>query len=105
MASAETPPLSIRHGIRIVPPEPQVTVEEVLLAVAEQIGHEKLQFASRMNKAVVVFVKEERLVNEMVEKGIVIRGIFYCGFAAVSSLSKNYGVWCTAVHPQRVVGK
>ncbi|KAJ8358960.1 hypothetical protein SKAU_G00154850 [Synaphobranchus kaupii] len=46
MASAETPPLSIRHGIRIVPPEPNVTVEEVLLAVAlavecGDVGHKR----------------------------------------------------------------
>ncbi len=36
-----------------------VNVEEVLLAVGEEIGYPNIVSASRMNKAVVVFVKEE----------------------------------------------
>lgn len=36
-------------------------VEEVLLAVREQVGHDKLSFASRMNKAVVVFLQRSLL--------------------------------------------
>ncbi|KAJ8380718.1 hypothetical protein SKAU_G00014960 [Synaphobranchus kaupii] len=58
MASAETPPLSIRHGARFVP-DLGVAMEEVLLAVGESIGHDNMCCASRMNKAVVVFMKEE----------------------------------------------
>eukprot|EP00064_Thunnus_orientalis_P002639 superscaffoldBa00000199_g2646 len=69
------PPLSNRHGIQIVLPEPCVVVEEVLLAVGEQVGHGNLLFASRMNKA-VVFLKEARHVSEMIESGIVIRDIY-----------------------------
>ena len=34
-ASSETPPPSIRQGVRIVPPDSSFTVEEVLLAVGE----------------------------------------------------------------------
>lgn len=49
MSSAETPPPSLRRGVRIVPPDSSVTVEEV------QVGHDNLLFASRMNKAVVFF--------------------------------------------------
>ena len=67
---------SIRHGVRIVPLEANVSVEEVLLCVGEEIGHDSLLFASRMNKAVVVFMKEERHVNTMIEKGVVIRDSF-----------------------------
>ena len=76
MASPETPPPSIRQGVRIVPPDSSVTVEEVLLAVGEQVGHVKLSFASRMNKAVVVFLKEEPLVYQLVESGVFIRDLF-----------------------------
>ena len=75
--SGETPSVpSIRHGVRIVPLEANVSVEEVLLCVGEEIGHDSLLFASRMNKAVVVFMKEERHVNTMIERGVVIRDSF-----------------------------
>ena len=76
MASPETPPPSIRQGVRIVPPDSSVTVEEVLLAVGEQVGHDKLSFASRMNKAVVVFLNEEPRVYQLVESGVFIRDLF-----------------------------
>ena len=76
MASSETPPLSIRQGVRIVPPDSNVTVEKVLLAVGEQVGHDKLSFASRMNKAVVVFLKDEPRVYQLVESGVFIRDLF-----------------------------
>ncbi|XP_035465986.2 mirror-image polydactyly gene 1 protein isoform X2 [Scophthalmus maximus] len=72
MASSETPPPSIRQGARIVPPDSDSTVEEVLLAV----GHDQLVFASRMNKAVVVFLKDELHVHMLVESGVFIRDIF-----------------------------
>lgn len=76
MASSGTRPPSIRHGARIVPPDNNVTVEEVLLAVGEQVGHEKLIFASRMNKAVVVFLKEEPLVHSLIGRGVFMREMF-----------------------------
>ncbi len=44
------------------------TVENVLLAMGEIVGHENIVSASRMNKAVVVFCKDEKLVNSLVEK-------------------------------------
>ena len=53
-----------------------MSVEEVLLCVGEEIGHDSLLFASRMNRAVVVFMKEERHVNTMIERGVVIRDSF-----------------------------
>ncbi|TWW78233.1 hypothetical protein D4764_11G0003540 [Takifugu flavidus] len=65
MASSGTPSLSIRHGVR-VQTDPSVSVEEVLLAVGDQVGHANLSYASRMNRGVVVFVKGERLVAELV---------------------------------------
>lgn len=68
-------PVSLRHGIRCVPAQ-GVTVEDVLLAVGELIGYENISSASRMNKAVVVFVKEEELANRLISEGIVVGGDF-----------------------------
>ena len=74
MASSAAPP-SIRQGVRIAPPDGSVSVEEVLLAVGEQVGYDKLSFASRMNKAVVVFLKDELVVHRLIEAGVVIRDL------------------------------
>ena len=83
MASSETSRPSIRQGVRLVPPDSSVSVEEVLLAVGEQVGHDQLSFASRMNKAVVVFVTSEARVHTLVESGVFIRD----SFVQVSPLS------------------
>lgn len=45
-------------------------MEQVLLAVGEQLGHENITYGSWMNKAVVVFLHEEQLVHLLVERGI-----------------------------------
>lgn len=76
MASSETPPPSLRQGVRIVPPDGTVTVEEILLAVGEQVGHDQLSYASRMNKAVVVFLKSVPFVYQLIESGVFIRDLF-----------------------------
>jgi len=68
-------PVSLRHGVRCVPAQ-GVTVEDVLLVVGELIGYENISSASRMNKAVVVFVKEEELANRLISEGIVVSGDF-----------------------------
>ncbi|XP_038548046.1 fukutin-like [Micropterus salmoides] len=70
-----TPPVSIRHGVRCVTAN-GVNVEEVLLAVGQEIGYENISSASRMNKAVVVFLKEENHVNHLISSGIVVSGDF-----------------------------
>ena len=61
------PSLSLPQGFRCVT-EATVTVEEFLVAVGEKVGERWKVGASRMNKAVVVFLKEERLVDCMVER-------------------------------------
>jgi hypothetical protein len=66
--------LSIRHGFRCVP-ENRVKVEEVLLTVDEQVGAEFIHSASRMNKAVVVFMKRAHLVGRLSARGIFVRGV------------------------------
>ncbi|KAK9518541.1 hypothetical protein VZT92_023847 [Zoarces viviparus] len=71
MASSVSP-----QGVRIVPPDNSVPVEEVLLAVGEQVGHDELSFASMMNKAVMVFLKQEPLVHQLIESGVFIRDVF-----------------------------
>ncbi|KAJ3612006.1 hypothetical protein NHX12_020285 [Muraenolepis orangiensis] len=48
MASSETPPPSLRQGVRIAPHDSSVSVEEALLAAGEQVGHGNLVFASRL---------------------------------------------------------
>lgn len=70
-----TPPVSLRHGVRCVTAN-GVNVEEVLLAVGQEIGYQNISSASRMNKAVVVFVKEENQVNRLITSGIVVSGDF-----------------------------
>jgi len=65
------PSLSLRNGFRCVPEAGNATaIEEVLLATGEQVGHENIVSASRMNKAVVVFLKNEQLVTKVIESGI-----------------------------------
>lgn len=64
-----TPHPSIREGVWVVPPDGNVTVEEVLLAVGEQVGHGNLSFTLRMNKTV-------RNVHQLIESGVFIRDVF-----------------------------
>ncbi|KAJ3599425.1 hypothetical protein NHX12_033388 [Muraenolepis orangiensis] len=76
MASSETPPPSLRQGVRIAPHDSSVSVEEALLAGGEQVGHGNLVFASRVNKAVLVFVKSEQMVHQLVASGVIIRDLY-----------------------------
>jgi len=71
----ETPPLSLRNGFRCVPEE-NATVEDVLIEVGDQIGHENIVSASRMNQAVVVFLKEQNLVNRLIVSGLTVKDAF-----------------------------
>ena len=66
------PSLSLRHGFRCVT-EATVTVEEFLVVVGEKVGYENIAYASRMNKAIVVFLKEECLLNRLVEHGVLLK--------------------------------
>lgn len=54
MASTKMCPPSILQWMRIVLLYSNVTVEEVVLAVFDQVRHDKLCLASRMNKVMVV---------------------------------------------------
>ncbi|KAL6463439.1 hypothetical protein MHYP_G00278300 [Metynnis hypsauchen] len=67
--------LSRSHGFRCVPLA-EARVEDVLLVVGEIVGFDQIYSISRMNKAVVVFLREEGLVNELVESGICVLETF-----------------------------
>ncbi len=72
----QTPPnLSLRNGCRCVP-EPGVTIEELLVVVGERVGFDNIVSASRMNKAVVVFLKTESLINQLTVSGIWVKEKF-----------------------------
>ena len=51
-------------------------MEEFLVAVGEKVGYENVAYASRMNKAAEFFLKEERLVDRMVEQGVLLKLMF-----------------------------
>ena len=74
MASQSGGDLSLRHGIRCVPGS-EATVESVLLAVGEQVGYDQIHSASRMNKAVVIFLKKESLVAKAITSGIYVNNV------------------------------
>lgn len=82
MASVPGSILTLRHGCRCVP-EPGVTVEDLLLVIGEQIGFDNIASASRMNKAIVVFLKTESLINQLTVSGLWVKE----AFVAVSPLS------------------
>ncbi len=65
--------LTRRHGVKVVS---AVNVEECILAVGDVVGHECILAASRMNNAIVLFLNSVEKANEIVEKGVVIGGLF-----------------------------
>ncbi len=52
------------------------SIEDVLLAVGDKVGHANISSASRMNKAVVLFLKNEKQVKDLIESGIWINEAF-----------------------------
>ncbi len=69
------PHLSMQNGCRCVT-RPGVSVEEEPVELGEWVGFENILSASRMNKAMVVFLKTEQLVNQLTESGIWIKEMF-----------------------------
>lgn len=65
--------LTRRHGVKI---DSAVSIEDCSLAVGEVIGPENILSASRMNSAIVVFVKTIDLANQLVEIGVVLNCVF-----------------------------
>ncbi len=68
--------LTLGHGCKCMPEE-SVSIEDVLVAISEQVGGGlNIKSASRMNKALVIFLKEVSMVDELLEKGLVVNNIF-----------------------------
>lgn len=65
--------LTWRHAIKVTS---TISIEECSLAVGETVGHDKILSVAHMNQAVVLFLKTVDLPNEMVERGVVISGVF-----------------------------
>ncbi|KAA0713542.1 Transposon TX1 uncharacterized 82 kDa protein ORF 1 [Triplophysa tibetana] len=67
--------LTARHGCKCLPGD-TITVEDCLVAIGSEVGVRNIVSASRMNKAVVVFLKEVSFVQHLVEFGLTIRDTF-----------------------------
>jgi len=72
---ADLSQLTIKHGCKCMP-EATVSVEDCLIAVSAVIGGANIKSASRMNKAIVFFLSESQMVDELIETGLTINNIF-----------------------------
>ena len=61
--------LTRKHGVVCVPPN-EVSVDDIVTAIGNLLGFEKVHAASRMNKRVVVFISDDHLVHDIVSTGI-----------------------------------
>lgn len=57
-------------------PDADVSVEDCLIAVSAVVGGNNIQSASRMNKAIVFFLSESLMVDELIESGLTINDSF-----------------------------
>lgn len=57
-------------------PDDSISVEDVLIAVSRQVGGLNIKSASRMNKSVVVFLTDVKMVDDLIERGITINDTF-----------------------------
>ncbi|KAA0722766.1 Transposon TX1 uncharacterized 82 kDa protein ORF 1 [Triplophysa tibetana] len=76
MAAPGLPALSSltrRHAVKVAS---AVSVEDCCLAIGEVVGHDCVLSASRMNNAIVIFLKSVEKANELVERGITVEGLF-----------------------------
>ncbi|XDV25010.1 hypothetical protein PO909_029016 [Leuciscus waleckii] len=53
-----------------------MSIEDVLISISEQVGGLHIKSASRMNRALVIFLKEVSMVDELLEKGLVVNDTF-----------------------------
>lgn len=68
--------LSPRHGCKCMPPDDSISVEDVLETIAAEVGSGNIVSASRMNRAVVFFLKEIVMVDSLVQAGITVKDQF-----------------------------
>lgn len=67
--------LTLDHGCKCTPDD-SMSIEDVLIAISEQVGGLNIKSASRMNRALVIFLKEVSMVDELLEKGLVVNDTF-----------------------------
>lgn len=67
--------LTARHGCKCLSDE-TVSVEDCLIAVSNAVGAQNILSASRMNKAVVIFLRQTSMVNDLVEHGLSVKDVF-----------------------------
>lgn len=67
--------LTASHGCKCLPDE-TVSVEDCLIAVSNAVSAQNILSASRMNKAVVIFLRETSMVNDLVEHGLSVKDVF-----------------------------
>lgn len=68
--------LTLRHACKCIP-YTSVIVEDCLMAVSREAGEINIKSASNMNKAIVIFLKETELADNLVENGLVINNEFF----------------------------
>jgi len=49
-------------------PDDSMSIEDVLIAISEQVGGLNIKSASRMNRALIIFLKEVLMVDELKKK-------------------------------------
>lgn len=59
-----------------MPADVSITIENVLVAIGKEIGAQNIMSASRMNRAIVLFLKEVEMVNNLVECGLTVQDVF-----------------------------
>lgn len=67
--------LTLKHGCKCMP-DAAVSVEDCLTVVSAVVGGANIRSASRMNKAIVFFLSESQMVDDLVESGLVINDTF-----------------------------
>lgn len=50
--------LSAWHGCKCMQPDESVSIESLLVTIGREIGAQNIMSASRMNKAIVIILKE-----------------------------------------------
>lgn len=73
--AADFTQLTGKHGIKVAAGF-TCSVEEIGLVVGEVVEHSSIKSAARMNSAVVIFVDQVEKANSVIEKGIILNGVF-----------------------------
>lgn len=60
----ETP---LWHGVLVAPPDGSILVQDILLVAVEQVWHDRIMLTSRMTRAVVLFMEDDKIVFKLVE--------------------------------------